>query len=261
MKKLLVLFLLVVLSPVLASASEISNGGGVTGNASIPSSAGVVTTDGASSQLGSISWGVQYSLFQSTGSGGQFTSALNVPYILGSYFCDPTSVDGTSGLPNKCISFGLSGLSAGSNSIMTPPTGGSQNLLGSLTTTTVSIGATFDGGGSAIAADKFALRHMDWGGTVVGWSIKCDLVNSTTGPTISIYNGAYSTTANPTVALCATQPALAAGSSLVGAQGNCYSSGSTNATFTANSDMLFKMTTAPDTSTWCVLDLQVTRTF
>lgn len=60
------------------------------------------------------------------------------------------------------------------------------------------IGATFDGGGSAIALNKIAYAYIPFAGTVQKWTILCDQDVGASGIAITVYKDTYSADTLPT---------------------------------------------------------------
>jgi hypothetical protein len=139
-----------------------------------------------------------------------------------------------------------------------PVTGGTV----ALTTGTVErIGATFDGGGSAVAVNKVAYAHIPYAiSTINQWTVQCAEDSGVTGIIITPYLDAYAADTHPTTTMCTTgtPPHTTDGA---GAGGKVHQAAwDCNITaIPADSIIMFKVTTAPTDSTWCTVTLKVTR--
>jgi hypothetical protein len=146
---------------------------------------------------------------------------------------------GTDGLPAVC---------AGTEGVWTPASG---------TGIVERIGATFDGGGSAVAVNKTAMVHMPFAGTINQWTMVCDVNTGASGITIDLYKDAYASDSSPSTTMCAsgTKPNVASGAHQTGqANWDCNVT-----TITAGDVIQFKVTTAPTSATWCSVSLKITR--
>ncbi len=123
------------------------------------------------------------------------------------------------------------------------------------------IGATFDGGGSAIAVNKTAYVHVPFAVTSIDqWTVICDQDSGTTGIIITPYSDAYVEDDITLTTMCTSgtiphtsDGATAGGTSHQGAW-NCNIT-----SIAADSVVQFKVTTAPTSATWCTVSLKVTR--
>jgi hypothetical protein len=121
------------------------------------------------------------------------------------------------------------------------------------------VGAAFDGGGSAIAANKVAYTYIPFAGTITKWTVLCDQNVSTSGIDFYIYKDAYSADTLPTTDITGTgtRPNVASGSHKTG-QGSTFTDWTTT-TVTAGDMLGIKVKTAPTSATWCSVTLDVTR--
>jgi hypothetical protein len=114
--------------------------------------------------------------------------------------------------------------------------------------------AIFDGGGSAIPLNSIAYVHRDYAiSSINTWTVTCNAEDATP-IVIDVYGQAYSASSLPTSTLCSTgTKPTGGGASAYGNQAawNCSTMSSA-----ANYDYAFKVTTAPSTSTWCVVTLK-----
>lgn len=123
------------------------------------------------------------------------------------------------------------------------------------------IGATFDGGGAVIAVNKVAYVHIPYAVTTINqWTVICDVDSGTMGIIITPYMDAYATDTLPTTTMCTTGTAPhttdGAGAGGLSHQANwdCNIT-----TIPADRVIMFKVTTAPTSATWCTIILKVTR--
>jgi hypothetical protein len=122
------------------------------------------------------------------------------------------------------------------------------------------IGATFDGGGSPIVADKTAYVYVPYAATVSKWTIICDKDSGATGIIITPYSQAYVedditlTTMCTTGTIPHTSDGATAGGTSHQAAWDCDVT-----TIAAASVVQFKVTTAPTAATWCSITLDLTR--
>lgn len=120
------------------------------------------------------------------------------------------------------------------------------------------IGATFDGGGAAIAVNKIAYAHIPYAITAINqWTVICDIDSSTAGIIITPYMDAYAANTLPTTTMCTsgTIPHVDTGANKTNqANWDCNITA-----IPADRDIAFKVTTAPTASTWCTISLKVTR--
>ncbi len=123
------------------------------------------------------------------------------------------------------------------------------------------VGATFDGGGSAIAVNKIAYVHIPFAVTTINqWTVVCDVDSGTTGIIITPYMDAYAADTLPTTTMCTTgtpphtTDGAGAGGLVHQAAWDCNITA-----IPADRIIGFKVTTAPTSSTWCTISLKVTR--
>jgi hypothetical protein len=123
------------------------------------------------------------------------------------------------------------------------------------------IGATFDGGGSAIAVNKVSYLVMPYAATSIDqWTVVCDVDSGATGIIISMYKNAYAEDTLPTTTMCTTgtpphtTDGAGAGGIMHQAAWDCNIT-----SITAGDVLAFKVTTAPTSATWCAVTLKVTR--
>ena len=135
---------------------------------------------------------------------------------------------------------------------------GVQNFASQPTGITDRLGATFDGGGSAIAVNKIAYVHIPYLVTAINqWTVLCDVNTTTSGIVITPYMDAYGADTLPTTTMCTsgTPPTVASGAHKTGqAAWDCNIT-----SIPADRMIAFKVTTAPTASTWCTVSLKVTR--
>lgn len=135
------------------------------------------------------------------------------------------------------------------------------NVVGNITGVVEAIGATFDGGGSPIAANKTVYRTVPFAVTSIdSWTIICDQDSGTTGIIITPYKDAYADDDIALTTMCAsgviphTSDGATAGGTSHSATWDC------NVTSLAAGDVIqFKVTTAPTSATNCSITLKVTR--
>ena len=123
------------------------------------------------------------------------------------------------------------------------------------------IGVTFDGGGSVILVNKIAYTHVPFAVTTINsWVVQCDIDSGTTGIIITPYLDAYAEDTHPTTTMCTTgtpphtSDGATAGGMVHKANWDCNITA-----IPADSMIMFKVTTAPTSSTWCSVTLKVTR--
>jgi hypothetical protein len=123
------------------------------------------------------------------------------------------------------------------------------------------IGATFDGGGSAIAVNKIAFVHIPFAVTTINsWTVVCDQDSGTTGIIITPYMDAYAEDHITHTTMCTsgviphTSDGATAGGVTHQAAWDCNITA-----IPADSVVAFKVTTAPTSATWCTISLKVTR--
>jgi hypothetical protein len=123
------------------------------------------------------------------------------------------------------------------------------------------IGATFDGGGSAISVNKIAYVHVPFAVTTINqWTVICDQDSGATGIIITPYMDAFATDTLPTTTMCTTGTApntssgATAGGTVKQATWDCNITA-----IPADRIVSFKVTTAPTSATWCTVSLKVTR--
>ncbi len=141
-------------------------------------------------------------------------------------------------------------------------TGDGSGLSGVLVTAGTGLvesrGASFDGGGSAIAVNKIALIHFDYAVTTINqWTVMCLEDSGAAGIIITPYMDAYSADTLPTTTMCSsgTIPHVDTGAHKTNqANWDCNITA-----IPADRNVAFKVTTAPTASTWCTISLKVTR--
>ena len=117
--------------------------------------------------------------------------------------------------------------------------------------------AIFDGGGAVIPVNSIAYVHRDYAiSSINEWTVTCNAEDATP-IVIDVFGQAYSASSLPSSTLCSTgTKPTGGGASAYGNQAT-WNCGTTSSA--ANYDYAFKVTTAPSTSTWCVVTLKVTR--
>lgn len=122
------------------------------------------------------------------------------------------------------------------------------------------IGAAFDGGGSAIAANKTAYTLVPFAATINQWTVICDQDSGATGIVIDVLRQHYVEDDITLVSMLAsgTKPHTSDGATAGGTSHQADWDG--NATTINAGDVLqFKVDTAPTSATWCSITLKVTR--
>jgi hypothetical protein len=123
------------------------------------------------------------------------------------------------------------------------------------------LGATFDGGGSAIALNKITYLHVPFAITAIeSWTVVCDQDSGASGIVITPYMDAYAADTLPTTTMCTTGTAphttdgAGAGGSVHQAAWDCNITA-----IPADSIIAFKVTTAPTAATNCSVTLKALR--
>ncbi len=125
----------------------------------------------------------------------------------------------------------------------------------------VDFGATFDGGGSAIAVNTAVYKYMPYTISKINeWAVHCDVDSGTTGIIISMYKDAYADDHLPHTTMC-TSGSTPHTTDGAGAGGlNHKAAWDCDVTSIAGGDAIgFKVTTAPTSSTRCTLTISGTR--
>ncbi|MCE5265681.1 MAG: hypothetical protein LLG97_19405, partial [Deltaproteobacteria bacterium] len=123
------------------------------------------------------------------------------------------------------------------------------------------IGATFDGGGSAIALNKIAYVHVPYAVTAINqWTVVCDQDSGANGIIITPYMDAYAEDTLPTTTMCASGSAPhTSGGATAGGTAHQAAWDCNVTAIPADRVVAFKVTQAPSSATWCTVSLKVTR--
>jgi hypothetical protein len=127
-------------------------------------------------------------------------------------------------------------------------------------TVTDRIGASFDGGGSAIALNKITYAYVPFAATVTKWTVICDVDSGANGIIITPYKDAYAEDTLPTTTMCTTGSAPhTSGGATAGGTAHQAAWDCNVTTVEAGSSIAFKVTQAPSSATWCSVTLDLTR--
>ena len=118
------------------------------------------------------------------------------------------------------------------------------------------IGATFDGGGAAIAVNKIAYVHIPYAATINQATVVCDRDVGATTMVFDVQRLAFSTSTLPTASIIGAGTALTVPNGSLGVQ--ITPTSWTSVALVANDTLAFKVTTA-SLAQWCTVSLKVTR--
>jgi hypothetical protein len=124
------------------------------------------------------------------------------------------------------------------------------------------IGASFDGGGSAIAVNKIAFVHVPYAITTINqWTVVCDQDSGATGIVIEVLLDAYAEDHITHTTICDSDAKMPHTTDGAGAGGTAHQAAWNCGTtaIAADSVIAFKVKVAPTAATWCSVSLKGTR--